>query len=46
VFNYFQARVSGLMADAETLGHVLLSHLQTRANNASLNNRVTDLAAE
>jgi len=46
VFNYFQARVSGLMADAETLGHVLLSHLQTRASTESLNHRVADMAAE
>lgn len=47
VFNYFQARVAALVADAETLGHVLLSHLQGRANNsAALANRVSDLAAE
>ena len=46
VFNYFQARVSGLVSDAETLGHVLLSHLQSRARSESLSQRVTDMAAE
>lgn len=28
VFNYFQGRVSTALADAETLGHVLLAHLR------------------
>jgi biopolymer transport protein ExbB len=28
VFNYFQGRVTAALADAETLGHVLLSHLR------------------
>ncbi len=28
VFNYFQGRVNGALADAETLGHVLLAHLR------------------
>jgi biopolymer transport protein ExbB len=28
VFNYFQGRVNAAIADAETLGHVLLSHLR------------------
>jgi biopolymer transport protein ExbB len=28
VFNYFQGRVTSALADAETLGHVLLSHLK------------------
>lgn len=28
VFNYFQGRVSAVLADAETLGHVLLAHLR------------------
>lgn len=28
IFNYFQGRVSAALADAETLGHVLLSHLK------------------
>jgi len=28
VFNYFQGRVTGALADAETLGHVLLAHLR------------------
>lgn len=46
VFNYFQARVSALVSDAETLGHVLLSHLQSRASSGDLSNRVADLAAE
>jgi biopolymer transport protein ExbB len=30
VFNYFQGRVSNALADAQTLGHVLLSHLESR----------------
>jgi len=46
VFNYFQARVSALVSDAETLGHVLLSHLQSRASSGDLSHRVADLAAE
>lgn len=29
-FNYFQARVNSVLADAETLGHVLLAHLKSR----------------
>ncbi|HET6339392.1 MAG TPA: MotA/TolQ/ExbB proton channel family protein [Polyangiales bacterium] len=28
VFNYFQGRVTSALADAQTLGHVLLSHLE------------------
>src|SRR5688500_14744211 len=28
VFNYFQGAVAATIADAETLGHVLLSHLK------------------
>ncbi|MGC4088112.1 MAG: MotA/TolQ/ExbB proton channel family protein [Polyangiaceae bacterium] len=28
IFNYFQGRVSAALADAETLGHVLLAHLR------------------
>jgi biopolymer transport protein ExbB len=28
VFNYFQGRVNAALADAETLGHVLLAHLR------------------
>jgi len=28
VFNYFQGRVTAALADAETLGHVLLTHLR------------------
>jgi biopolymer transport protein ExbB/TolQ len=28
IFNYFQGRVTRVVADAETLGHVLLSHLR------------------
>jgi biopolymer transport protein ExbB len=39
VFNYFQARVASLIADAETLGHVLLSHLQGRAGQEALANQ-------
>lgn len=30
IFNYFQGRVSAALADAETLGHVLLAHLRGR----------------
>jgi biopolymer transport protein ExbB len=37
VFNYFQGRVNAAIADAETLGHVLLSHL--RAEHDPLLNR-------
>ncbi|HET8932461.1 MAG TPA: MotA/TolQ/ExbB proton channel family protein [Polyangiales bacterium] len=46
VFNYFQARVAQLVADAETLGHVLLSHLQSRASHANeaLSRRVVSLS--
>lgn len=29
VFNYFQGRVSAIVANAETLGHVLLAHLES-----------------
>jgi biopolymer transport protein ExbB len=46
VFNYFQARVSSLVADTETLGHVLLSHLQARASARALGHRIAELAAE
>jgi biopolymer transport protein ExbB len=28
IFNYFQGKVTAALADAETLGHVLLAHLQ------------------
>ena len=30
VFNYFQGRVTNALADAQTLGHVLLSHLESK----------------
>lgn len=30
VFNYLQGRVGAVMADAETLGHVVLSHMKVR----------------
>jgi biopolymer transport protein ExbB len=32
IFNYFQGRVSAIVADAETLGHVLLAHLRGRGS--------------
>lgn len=32
VFNHFQTRVSSALADAQTLGHVLLSHLKGERN--------------
>jgi biopolymer transport protein ExbB len=34
VFNYFQGRVTAALADAETLGHVLLSHLEAPSGHA------------
>jgi biopolymer transport protein ExbB len=49
VFNYFQARVSGLVSDAETLGHVLLSHLQSRPQRSGRMSTLSErgeLAAE
>jgi len=38
VFNYFQGRVSAALADAETLGHVLLAHLRAE-HDPALNRR-------
>jgi biopolymer transport protein ExbB len=38
VFNYFQGRVSTALADAETLGHVLLAHLRAE-HDPALNRR-------
>ena len=34
IFNYFQGRVTSALADAETLGHVLLAHLQGSGRTA------------
>jgi biopolymer transport protein ExbB len=34
VFNYFQGRVTSALADAETLGHVLLAHLRAEHDPA------------
>jgi biopolymer transport protein ExbB len=34
VFNYFQGRVTGALAQAETLGHVLLAHLRAEHDPA------------
>jgi biopolymer transport protein ExbB len=34
VFNYFQGRVTAALADAETLGHVLLAHLRAEHDPA------------
>jgi len=42
VFNYFQTRVGAIISDAETLGHVLLSHLRGEAAGESR----SELAAE
>jgi biopolymer transport protein ExbB len=39
VFNYFQGRVTAAMADAETLGHVLLAHLRAEHDPALLEKR-------
>jgi biopolymer transport protein ExbB len=39
VFNYFQGRVNAALADAETLGHILLAHL--RAEHDPLLNRIS-----
>lgn len=36
IFNYFQGRVTSALADAETLGHVLLAHLQGGNTRSSL----------
>lgn len=33
LFNYFQGRVTTALADAETLGHVLLAHLKSKARD-------------
>lgn len=35
VFNYFQGRVTATLADAETLGHVLLAHLRGSSDAAT-----------
>jgi biopolymer transport protein ExbB len=43
VFNYFQGRVSAAIADAETLGHVLLSHLKATQSHGSAR-MVSDVA--
>jgi biopolymer transport protein ExbB/TolQ len=45
VFNYFQARVAAVIADAETLGHVLLAHLRGEPVNVRRGSR-NELAAE
>jgi len=45
VFNYFQARVAAVIADAETLGHVLLAHLRGEPVSARRASR-NELAAE
>jgi biopolymer transport protein ExbB/TolQ len=39
VFNYFQSQVSAALADAETLGHVLLAHLSAERDPASAGRR-------
>jgi biopolymer transport protein ExbB len=36
IFNYFQGRVATVIADAETLGHVLLSHLRAEHDGRPL----------
>ncbi len=35
IFNYFQGRVTAALADAETLGHVLLAHLRSSPDVAT-----------
>lgn len=35
IFNYFQGRVTSALADAETLGHVLLAHLRGQESRAA-----------
>lgn len=44
IFNYFQGRVTAALADAETLGHVLLAHL--RRSSSSLQAVETDTDAD
>jgi biopolymer transport protein ExbB len=39
VFNYFQGRVTAALADAETLGHVLLAHLRGEGFTAAPRSR-------
>lgn len=46
IFNYFQGRVTAALADAETLGHVLLAHLQGGAQRDTLALRDEVEAAE
>ncbi len=48
VFNYFQGRVAAAMADAETLGHVLLAHLKANGAETSARRRsgIPSAAAE
>jgi biopolymer transport protein ExbB len=48
IFNYFQGRVTGVLADAQTLGHVLLSHLEGRPvrEDRDSDDRVSGHAAE
>ena len=44
-FNYFQGRVAAALADAETLGHILLAHLKGQGESRAARG-VADVAAE
>jgi biopolymer transport protein ExbB len=44
IFNYYQGRVTAALADAETLGHVLLAHLRGVPEKAS-RERISDSGA-
>lgn len=46
IFNYFQGRVTSALADAETLGHVLLAHLQGAGSAPRARRAVEEAAAE
>jgi biopolymer transport protein ExbB len=43
-FNYFQGRVNNALANAETLGHVLLAKLKGRADEDGSRRSVSDIA--
>ncbi len=46
VFNYFQGRVTAALADAQTLGHVLLSHLEGGRVNEDTGRRPSVVASK
>lgn len=43
IFNYFQGRATSALADAETLGHVLLVHLRAEANPTVIAKKIEDV---